>query len=98
MTWQAISARPCTASDPWTVTADGDGETDPSALLNEFIAWRADNYDTLPAHDSGHLFSGRGLHSFTLKLNLSNSRTSSLVKLGYTVDRRAQVELESEPM
>jgi len=39
---------------------------------------------------------GRGLHSFTLELNLSNSRTHSWVKLGYTVDRRAQVELKSE--
>jgi hypothetical protein len=46
-------------SDPWTVTADNDGETDPSALLNQFIAWRAANYGSLPAHDSGHLFSGR---------------------------------------
>jgi hypothetical protein len=37
-----------------------------------------------------------GLHSFTLELNLSNSRTHSWVRLGYTVDRRAQVELKSE--
>ena len=41
---------------------------------------------------------GRGLHSFTLlvELNLSKSRTESWVELGYTVDRRAQVELKSE--
>ena len=39
---------------------------------------------------------GRGLPSFTLELNLSNSRTHSWFKLGYTVDRRAQVELKSE--
>ena len=39
---------------------------------------------------------GRGLHSFTLELNLSNSRTNNWVKLGYTVHRRAQVELKSE--
>jgi hypothetical protein len=39
---------------------------------------------------------GRGLHSFTLELNLSNSRTYSSVQLGHTVDRRAQVELKSE--
>jgi hypothetical protein len=39
---------------------------------------------------------GRGLDSFTLELNLSNSRTRSWVKLGYTVDRRAQLELESK--
>jgi hypothetical protein len=30
---------------------------------------------------------GACLHSFTLELNLSNSRTHSWVKLGYTVDR-----------
>jgi hypothetical protein len=40
---------------------------------------------------------GRGLHSLlTLELNLSNSRTHSSVKFGYTVDRRAQVELKWE--
>jgi len=39
---------------------------------------------------------GRNLHSFTLELNLTYSRTHSWVKLGYTVDRRAQVELNSE--
>jgi hypothetical protein len=39
---------------------------------------------------------GRGLHSFTLELNLSNSRTHSLVKLGYTVHRTTQFELKSE--
>jgi len=33
------------------------------------------------------------LHSFTLELKLDNSRTHSWVKLGYTVDGRAQVEL-----
>jgi hypothetical protein len=38
----------------------------------------------------------RGLHSFTLELNLSNSRTDSWVKLGYTVGRTAQVELKPE--
>ena len=31
--------------------------------------------------------SGRGVHSFTLQLNFSNSRTRSCVKSGYTVDR-----------
>jgi hypothetical protein len=35
---------------------------------------------------------GRGLHSFTLEFNSSNSRTHSWVK----VDGRAQVELKSE--
>jgi hypothetical protein len=39
---------------------------------------------------------GKGLHSFTLALNLSKFGTHSRVKLGYTVDRRAQVELTSE--
>jgi len=39
---------------------------------------------------------GRGLHSFKLELNLSNSRTHSWVKFGDTVDRRAQVQLNSE--
>jgi hypothetical protein len=34
---------------------------------------------------------GRGLHSFTLELNLSNSRTHSGVKSVYTVGRRAQL-------
>jgi len=38
----------------------------------------------------------RGLHSFALELNLSNFRTLSCVKLGCTVDRRAQVELNWE--
>jgi hypothetical protein len=37
---------------------------------------------------------GRGLHSLTLELNLSNSGTHSLLKLGYTVDRIAEVELK----
>ena len=40
--------------------------------------------------------SSRGLHSFTLELNLSNSRIRSGVKSGYTVDRRAQAELNWE--
>jgi hypothetical protein len=35
---------------------------------------------------------GRGLHSFSL----SNSRTNSRVKLGYTADGTAQVELKWE--
>ena len=39
---------------------------------------------------------GRGLHSFTLELKLSNSRTYSRFKLGYTVEGRAQVELKWE--
>jgi hypothetical protein len=39
---------------------------------------------------------GRGLHSFTLELDLSHSRTHSWFKLGYTVDGRAQVELQWE--
>jgi len=38
---------------------------------------------------------GRGLHLFTLELNLSISWTHPWVKLGYTVERRAQVELKS---
>jgi hypothetical protein len=38
----------------------------------------------------------RGLHSFALELNLSNSRTRSRVNLDYTVDRGAQVELKWE--
>ena len=37
-----------------------------------------------------------GIHSFTLELNLSDSRTNSRVNLGYTVDRGAQVELKWE--
>ena len=36
---------------------------------------------------------GRGLHSFTSELNLSNSGTHSRVRLGLTVDRSAQVEM-----
>jgi len=39
---------------------------------------------------------GRGLHSFTIELNVSNSRTRSSIKSSYTVDRRAQVELNWE--
>jgi len=39
---------------------------------------------------------GRGLHSFTLELNLSNSRTHARLNLGYAVDRRAQDELNWE--
>ena len=44
---------------------------------------------------------GKGLHSFTLELNSSNSRTHSWIKLGYTVDRRAPVSSngnESKPL
>jgi hypothetical protein len=37
---------------------------------------------------------GRGLHSSTLELNLSRSRTHQWFKLGFTVDRTAQVELK----
>ena len=37
---------------------------------------------------------GRGLHSFTLELNLSTSRTHSWVQLGDTMDRTAQLELK----
>jgi len=39
---------------------------------------------------------GRGLHSLTLELNLSNSRKHSRVKLGDIVDRIAQVERKWE--
>jgi hypothetical protein len=39
---------------------------------------------------------GRGLHSFALELNLSNPRTRSWAKVGYTVVGRAQVELNWE--
>jgi len=50
-----------------------------------------------PRHHSLHRRApGRGLHSFMLELNLSNSRTHSRVKLGYAFDRRAQVELKWE--
>jgi len=51
-----------------------------------------------PARHSGPISMPitRGLHSFTLELNLCNSRTNSRAKSGYTVDRRAQVELNWE--
>ena len=48
------------------------------------------------AGGGGSCVGGRGLHSFTLELNLSDSSTHSGVKLGYTVDGRAQVELDWE--
>jgi hypothetical protein len=38
----------------------------------------------------------RGLHSFPFQLNLGNSRTHSNFKLGYTVERTAQLELKWE--
>jgi hypothetical protein len=38
----------------------------------------------------------RGSHSFTLELNLGNSRTQLVIRLDYTVDTRAQVELQWE--
>jgi hypothetical protein len=38
-----------------------------------------------------HVLPGRGLHSFTSELNLSNCRTHSRVELGYTLDRRALI-------
>ena len=44
----------------------------------------------------GGVVGGSGLHSFTLELNVSNSRTHSWLKLDHTVDRRAQVELKWE--
>jgi hypothetical protein len=49
-----------------------------------------------PAAPERHYACTWGLHLFTVELNLSNSRTRSRVKLGGTVDRRAQVELKSE--
>jgi hypothetical protein len=42
--------------------------------------------------------SGAGLHSSTSELNLSNLRTRLWAKSGYTVDRRARVELNWERM
>jgi len=50
----------------------------------------------LPTAGPDASFPGRGLHSFTSELNLSNSRTSSSAKSAYTVDRGAQVELNWE--
>jgi len=40
--------------------------------------------------------SSRGIHSFTLELNLSKARTHSWVKLGDTMDKKGQVELKWE--
>jgi len=50
--------------------------------------------ETAEVFDAGP--GGRGLHSFTLELDLSNSRTYSRVNLGHMVDREAQVELKWE--
>ena len=60
----------------------------------QHVGWDA----TSEAGEEGIVLCGRGLHSFTLEFNLSNSRTQPCVELGYTytVDRRAQVELKSE--
>jgi hypothetical protein len=50
------------------------------------------DYKTSTAANNG----GWALHSFTSELKLSNSRTHACLKLGYTVIRSAQVELQWE--
>ena len=47
--------------DPWSsdVDAIADGQRDVDATLEGFKDWRGSNYESLPAHDAGHLFSGR---------------------------------------
>ena len=47
-----------TASEPISVAADGNGETDAEDLLDALNAWRGANLATLPQNDVAHLFSG----------------------------------------
>jgi hypothetical protein len=47
------------ANDPWTIAEDAQGETAPGTLLNAFATWRAGMINSLPLHDSAHLYSGR---------------------------------------
>ena len=54
--------------DPWSsdVDAIADGERDVDATLEGFKDWRGSNYESLPAHDAGHLFSGEDFFYFAL--------------------------------
>jgi len=87
MTWWAISAR------PYSEALKGVGAV--QARLP--VAAGVDtSVCSAVVHDYDWSNTGKGLHSFTLELNLSNSRTRSLLNLGYTVDRRSEVELKSK--
>ena len=54
--------------DPWSsdVDAIADGQRDVDATLEGFKDWRGSNYESLPAHDAGHLFSGEDFFYFAL--------------------------------
>ena len=57
-----------TASEPISVAADGNGETDAEDLLDALNAWRGANLGTLPQNDVAHLFSGRDFDGQTVGL------------------------------
>ena len=57
-----------TASEPISVAADGNGETDAEDLLDALNAWRGANLATLPQNDVAHLFSGRDFDGQTVGL------------------------------
>ena len=49
--------------------AIADGQRDVDATLEGFKDWRASVYESLPAHDAGHLFSGEDFFYFELDAN-----------------------------
>ena len=57
-----------TTSEPISVAADRNGETDAEDLLDAFNAWRGANLGTLPDNDVAHLFSGRDFDGQTVGL------------------------------
>ena len=48
-----------TDSEPYNIPQNPGYKSDMTTVLNTWTDWRAANYDTLPAHDAAHLFSGR---------------------------------------
>jgi len=57
----------CTG-DPYSITAESNGERDADTLLGKFQAWHGANLASLPSNDDAHLFSGYDFKGNTIGL------------------------------
>ena len=72
----------CTG-DPYTITAESNGERDADTLLGKFQAWHGANLASLPSNDDAHLFSGYDFKGNTIGLAGLNTICSNREYCGY---------------
>ena len=71
------------AGDPYSITAESNGERDSDTLLGKFQAWHGANLASLPSNDDAHLFSGYDFKGDTIGLATLGSICSKREYCGY---------------